>query len=509
MIQNTEGGGGYDSKKEYVKSAYRTVGKYRYLYTWYYQNGILKQERELVGKSNLQMPSEATPRKSTSTKSKSISKSTPKKSMPSVIPQTKTEEKSVVKPSFNEKKPAPVETFNFNKQEPTKTETLVPQPPPLPSPPPTKTVKGQKSVTKYEYLYGMKDLKISHKQYTDKSVYVSTLIPVEGNVMQVSLEANEEHPVFDTLSGEAAERQTSVEYYIAPIGINPSPTLDDWYPILPESVKTIKSEFLMFGTARTASLRFPALIGSKEEPAVYKNGLKMNKNDWSFADGGYSVQLLAKKDPTAIYTIDYTPNAEFYNPWFIDINEKNSVRTKHTDVFESGTNHNKTVVLKNYPYVDYEAINTTEDYDPNTSSYCPIKVTLKDAGIIGPNRTTYKVVDPYDGTNTQKVFTKNITDYKTGIQKELTPYSIDEDKGLYNGFEYYQEGNKLFFSETFNKADIYTNENESHGNATIVVEYEYLASKFRVKIILRRNSTDENTLTPAVHEYRLKFKVMK
>jgi hypothetical protein len=326
--------------------------------------------------------------------------------------------------------------------------------------------------------------------------------------MQVSLDAIEEHPLFDELSGAAADRQTSVEYYIASVGTNPSPTLDDWFPILPEDQKVVKSELLIFDTGTTATLRFPALVGSKEAPSVYKNGIKIDSDDWAFASGGYKVQLLTARDQLAIYTIDYTPNAAFYNPWTVDINQKQSTPVKYTQTFDTGTNHNKTVVLEKYPYINYETINTTDGYEPNTNVYVPVKVTLQEAGIIGPNRMTYKQIFPYDGTDKQLVYTKNVTNYKTGIHPEMKAYSIDPESA-YNGFEFYQEGDKLFFTETFNNADMYTNAQESHGNAKIQVEYEYLSSDFRMKIILRRNSTDENTLTPVVHEYTLKFKVMK
>ena len=490
----------YPKGSQYLYHRYTYVGIHRYICVWFMQNGVKRMEQYL------DEPVETRP--VTSVQTKKVGTTTPVKTIPASVPKTVNPPKKVVKPTFTTTKPASVGDFTFAAS-PTKKEVLVPQPPAPPGPQPTAiTTKSQTSVTKYEYLYGIKHLEISHLQYQNKSVYVSKPINVAGNVMQVSLYSVEEHPLFDELTGNAADRQTSIEYYIAPVGGNPSPTLDDWYPILPEDVKTVKSELLMFGTARTAELRFPALIGSTVRPAVYKNGLKMDEDSWSFVDGGLGMQLLVEKDPTAIYTIDYTPNAEFYNPWLIDVNQRGATPIRYTQTFTEGTNHNKTIVLEKYPYVNYEVVNTSTNYDPNTSSYKPIQVTLKDAGIIGPSRTTYKEVTPYTGQAGQRAFTKNITDYKRGIPKELKAYSIDSDNA-YNGFEYYQEGDKLYFSETFNKADIYANEQESHGNATIVVDYEYLSSDFRMKIILRRNSTDENTLTPIVHEYALKFKVMK
>lgn len=496
MILNNEGGRSNDKTYLYHKYVYK--GKYKYTYIWYEQNGVRRMETK---KETI-----STPRPIASAKTKSVVKTTPNKSKPSFIPTSSVEPKKVAKPTFTESRPAPIGNAPTLKVA-TKQEVSVPQPPPVPGPKPEFHINGEQSIVKYEYLYGIKNLEIKHMQYENKSVYVSTPINAAGNVMSVSLASIEEHPLFDTLSGKAASRQTSVEYYIASVGTNPNPALDDWYPILPEDVKRVQSELLMFGTARTAQLRFAALIGSEQKPVVYKNGLEIDEDDWAFVDGGTGMQLLVQKDPTAIYTIDYTPNAEFYNPWNVDVNQSNSKPVKYTQIFENGTNHNKTVVLEKYPYVNYEKINQTAGYDPNLSDYVPIKVRLQEASIIGPSRVTYKEALPYNGKS-QNIFTKNITNYKTGNHEELKPYSIDTDTA-YNGFEYYQEGNKLFFSETFNQADVYTNQQESHGNAKIAVEYEYLSSDFRVKIILRRNSTDENTLTPIVHEYTLKFKVMK
>lgn len=489
---------------ETIAAWYVWEGSNRYIYHKFYKNGVYTLTKTLVETKRAATSSGG------SNSSRKASSPPAKKSAPKPVPKPAAPS-AVAKPSFGLAKPTPVSAFSWNVAEPVKREVIVPQPPPVPRPKPVFDFKKQKSITKFEYLYGIKHLELKHMQYQDKSIYVSKPISVSGNVMQVSMQAVEEHPIFDELGGAAADRQTSIEYYIASVGTNPNPTLNEWYPILPEEDKTVKSELLMFGTARTAELRFHALISSKEAPIVYKNGLKMKSNEWSFADGGKKVQLLIDKEPTAIYTINYTPNASFYNPWTIDINQKGGKPVKHTQLFPAGTNHNKTIVLEKYPYVNYEKINGTTNYDSNVGDYVPIKVTLKDAGIIGienGKRVTYKNVQPYNGTTEQKAYTKNINNYKTGIHQELKPYSIDPETA-YAGLEYYHEADKLYFSETFNKADIYVNEKESHGNATIAVEYEYLSSDFRMKIIMRRNSTDENTLTPVVHEYALKFKVMK
>lgn len=480
-------------------------GTAKWLYSWYEQNGVKRIQKKLVEEPT-KFQDKAIPRPVPPSRAQNVIRRSVIKSKPSHVPDFLSAQQPVAQPSFESGKKDPGNLPKELKKHPDMMHRP-PQPPPKPVKLPELVNGNGASVTKFEYLYGIKHLEVKHTQYHNKSVYVSKPVNVEGNVMSVSLKATEEHPLFDELNGAAADRQTSVEYYIASVGVNPSPTLEDWLPILPEDVRTVRSELLIFGTARTAALRFPALIGSKEPGVVYRNGLKLKDHEWSFADGGFNLQLLTEKDPTAIYSIDYVPNAEFYNPWSLDVNQQDAQPIKHVQEFPGGTNHNKTIVLDKYPYIDYAKINTTPAFDPNQGAYVPMKIRLKDAGIYGSNRTSYKEVLPYDNGLTQLVYTKNQTNYKTGVEKPLRPYKLGTD--AYNAFEYRQQGNRLYFTETFNQAHTHTNEEESHGNATIVAEYEYLSSDFRMKIIFRRNSTDENTLTPLVDEYILKFKVMK
>lgn len=375
-----------------------------------------------------------------------------------------------------------------------------PQPPPAPNPP-SFTTQQQKEIVKYEYLYGIKDLKIKGTEYAPRSVLVTKPILISGNVMEISMQSVEEHPLFSEMSGEATDRQTSVEYYIA---YRNNPNNSDWHPILPEDEKSIKQEYLFFDSAKTATLRFPALITSTPQPVMYKDGVRYN--NWSFVGGGRQIQLLENRDTKATYTLNYTPNAEVVNPWSIDIQKKGLERVTKTEVFDRGTNHNKTIVLSEYPYIDYEWINQEKDYDPNRSTYCPIQVSLKEATIAGPNRSTLTEVLPYDGV--KEVSTYNITDYKTRAWKEVEPYSLDKTQ-LQTQFQYFQEKNKIFFSETFNKASIITNQEINHGDAKIAVTYEHLVSNFRVKIILRRTGMSVNSVSPTITSLGLKFKVMK
>lgn len=499
-----------------VKGMYKGTGTSRVLYTWGYSAAgsygleitpapVYAQKKTSTSKSS---GGKASSKATVSSKSGSSASSSRVKPKPKAVAKPKPPAKPKVrkKPAEPKKKAGKAPSLSFTMDKPKMKEVRVPQPAPNPGAAPEFNFESRKEITKYEYTYGIKHLEVKHKQYENKSMFVSKPISVDGNAMQVSLHALEEHPLFDQLTGEASDRQTSVEYYVS---YKENPMQNEWYGILPEGQETVKCELLIFKQSKTAKLRFPALIGSRVTPVVYKNHVAMKKSEWSFADGATQVQLLVAQDPMAIYTIDYTPNAEAYNPWTLDIDNQAYARTeKAVEVFKEGTNHNRTIMLSQYPYVDYGHINLTEDYDPNLNEYVPIKVRLKNATIAGPGRSIHTNVEPLTGEPSQTVFTKNISDYKTSEWKEPKPYSLKKED-LYNGFEYWQEGNKLYFSETFNKADIYTNQEINHGNAEIEVEYEYMASRFRIKIILRRNSSDVNTLSPMVHEYALKFKVMK
>lgn len=499
MIVGSMDGNQNPNRKTYYRSIVRNLGGRIYRYKYYTYNGKEGFDREDITPAFMKAENEST------NFDRNVNHGVTIFTKPSFVPSGDTKKFTAKKPEYELKDPGPQPVFQFNKEEPTRTEVILPQAVPEPGPMPVFNFEGGEEVARYEYVHGIKNIDIKHKQYEPRSVFVSTPMQVDGNVMQVSLNAVEEHPVFDGLDGKAADRQTSIEYYIT-YAENPVPS--EWYPILPEDVKVVKCELLMFSTSKTAKLRFPAQISGTQRATVYKDQVALDRKLWTFAEGGTRVQLLIDQDPKAIYTIDYTPNVDAYNPWTIDINQKESRRQKKVDRFPEGANHNKTIVLSEYPYIDYEKINTTTGYDPNLNEYKPIIVRLKNAGIAGPNRTTYKEALPFTGAADQKVFTKNITDYKTGAWKKPRPYSLKDDDA-YNGFEFWQENNKLYFSETFNKADIHTNYELSHGNAEIEVEYEYLVSNFRIKIISRRNTADVNTLTPIVHEYALKYRIMK
>lgn len=354
----------------------------------------------------------------------------------------------------------------------------------------------------YEYAIGIKNISMASKVYNEKSIYVSQAIPVEGNVMEVLFDAIEEHPIFDNTSGKTVTRRTSVEYYLTTAE---KPGASDWIPILPSRQKTVVAERIFLENG-IGTLRFQAEIDSI---VIYRDGSRMKQAEYVVMENGHKVQIKDKDSLFHIYTIDYKPNSSGRDPWKVDVSHLTTSRQKQIDVFPNGTNHNKTITLSKYPYVDMSYINQTENYNPNTDSYRPFGVYLKNASIVGENRKVYKEVRPAHFN--EEIFTLDKTLYKEEKWAELTPYSIVDP--VYKGMEYYNWKKNLVFSETFNKANIFNsdfnNQENGHGNAEIEVHYEYLVAAFRLKIILRRNLASQSMASPLVHEYTLQFKTQK
>lgn len=358
--------------------------------------------------------------------------------------------------------------------------------------------------TEYIYQYGIKNLKLSHSLYQPSGIFVTKPIEIEGNIVEVSLSTIEDHPLFNELDGMATNRVTSIEYYIS---LEENPSLNDWVAILPEETKFVKSEKLFFNGS-SAILRFHADIADEDNTKVYKDNILMSQKDWYFTERGAAIQLVVPYNQGSIYTIDYKPDSHLFNPWVIEVGNRFSKRIRRTESFPNGTDFNNTIKLEKYPFIDYSLINETENYDPNTDGYRPIEVFLRNGSIAAGNGQTQKEFFPVAYSDTKEFTTLNKTDYKDSKDVFLNKYSIvpgSENKV----FEYKQEKNKLIFTESFNRANHHYNEATNHGNAEIVVNYDYLVTAFRLKIILRKNTGDELVVTPMANSYQLKFKVMK
>lgn len=352
----------------------------------------------------------------------------------------------------------------------------------------------------YAYSIGIKELEAKSIQYSEKQVYITKPLEVTGNVMEIQLETKEEHPIFDELDGEALRQQTSIEYYIA---YKEQPNLNDWIAILPLGQEEVDGERLLPDNVGYATLRFKAIISSIR---VYANGLRLK--DGTYVINGEDNIRLRNYNPSVIYTVSYTPNAFRQDPWTFKLSDYKKDVKKVTETFTSGTAYNKSISLSNAPFIDLSRIREEENYNPNTSEYKPIQVTLKNADIQGPGNTTVKEIQPYKPELQNVPYTYNKTLYEDKSWSVMSNYNLREDE-KYLGFDYYHYGDKLVFTEHFNVPKIPQNRHHTHGNADIEVTYDILISQFRLKAVLRRNTPLHRTATPKLQNYKLLFKTIK
>lgn len=352
----------------------------------------------------------------------------------------------------------------------------------------------------YVYSLGIRDIQAKSIQYNEKEAYVTQPFDIPGNVMEVQLEAEEDHPVFDELSGQAASRQTSVEYYIA---YKDKPSANDWVPILPLSDTSVQGERLLLESNGEAQLRFPARMTSIK---CYANGLMMGPGTYTLLSE--QRVLINNANQSAIYTIDYAPDQYKLDPWTFKLSEYKKDVSRFVETFKTGTAYNKTITLKNHPFIDLARMRDEEDYNPNESEYKPVEVYLRNASIQGRGNTQVKEIRPYDASMSEFPYTYNRTLYEDKSWSELLEYNLDPEN-TYVGFDYYQWKNKLTFTEHFDVKPLAQNLPYTHGNAEIEVHYDALLTNFRLKIILRRNTSTSQTVTPKVENFSIKFKTIE
>jgi hypothetical protein len=409
-------------------------------------------------------------------------------------------------------------------------------------------------VEKYEYVYGAYEISVRGQEYNNKGIYVSKPHTVNGNVQTVVLEASEWHPTFLNSQGglltkksyndngelvQTGEplRRTSIEYYISPGESN-----ENWIPILPLTQIGVNSELLIFPNKSVPRARTIFPIDQDNYPVtIYRDEIPLKSEDWRYIGDGYqTIEILpARFDPEAYYTIDYTPNVSVFNPYEIDFTPGSGYigdPVLITEMFNApGTSvidKNFTAKLKYYPYVDR---NTIAMRDVNTGAITPIynhrfsnpvEVTLNrednqyvnDAvhRIIGNQKLISGTIKSFRDPNiaTLPAGTEarllNMTNYFEGEIPVLNLYNpiVDSQDNPVPTFEYYHDGKKVVFTETFRHDGPIENYGASNGNAIVEITYRYLVSGVRCRIIMRRTSKYDSSVSPKVDWYNLKFKVL-
>lgn len=341
-------------------------------------------------------------------------------------------------------------------------------------------------VSKYEYQYGLYNLAVRKNNYYHTGINVTKPL-AHANVRYVSLEAKEEHPILEEIEIPV----TGVEYYITD---TENPTAEDWMPILPKNIRRIGSERLFVKFEKNL-YQAMTLFSVKHTYAVRKNGGDLLPiTDYTVS--GRNV-VIKDYDPTALYTIDYEPDASAYEVDFLKKYTKSELipneqkiisyidPRKSIEEFKEFENGN-VVTLKYHPFIDKDKLNVQPiDWNPSmlSSKYVPIvvRVTLPNGRLIQQR------VDKWDKSS---YILTNRTDYFDTNKSLLEPFNG-------TNYQYRVEDDKIKFNTKL------------PAGTRVTVEYPYLTGPIRLKTILRRNLQDAEGLTPFLHEYKIGLQTLR
>ena len=331
----------------------------------------------------------------------------------------------------------------------------------------------------YEYSFSLKSIELIETlgQASNKAVFVSKKIPVDGQITALKVKLNQANNSLSLVPsrldlGSAASYEVSISNKPAPN------TESDWTPIVPYGVSFIESEMLFFDPAsKKATLRFNAIGNSIN---VYKNGMLMPRGSASYVYSNnnktitLSVESFNQVDTyVASYSLDYSSSS----PDEIDFIRQNifleSVKSFGT---ENGpgerfkqTDSNGYIRLSYTPYVSAGAATnafysrvTGTSFSGNFAGYSPVRVQLSDGS-----------------------YALNITNY-TSASQESSFYDT-------NNTIFIHSGQGIIFNKNI--------------NTPFNVMYQYIPNDLRFRIILRKNIT-ESTNPISIDSLILKMKTI-
>lgn len=327
---------------------------------------------------------------------------------------------------------------------------------------PTSVVK---TTFKYEYNFGIKDIKIGLSTLKSTAVYISEKLPSPGDIGEIKLVSSEDNPTDISLDNTLL---TSVEYSVS--NVSKPEKESDWIPILPSGTTSVLSERMLFDEFGKSYFRFKASYN--DNIVIYKNGNIIDITPFGklLLDGQANIigaqidtQFYTSRD---IFTCYYTPTVDanvvnfeasgFDIPPLVAMSDNDGPGEGFTS-----TSGQLSVSLKNYPFID--------NAQAASSTYSPLY------GMIGYSPISIKFED---GT-----IAYNLTNYTSPInQSALDPNS--------DAITFIHTKNVLMFNRAV--------------SSKFRVFYQYLPANTRVRVVLRSNT--DKFVTPKVDYYQIKSK---
>lgn len=305
------------------------------------------------------------------------------------------------------------------------------------------------SAVKHQYQYGFYNISPNYVEFENTGIHVSSLIESANNISAMTLYAYEKLP---TIGGV---HYTDVEYYVS---CNDGSGYENWQAIYPTNREWIECERLQLDQ-QYCRLRFPA----SEVAYVMHNG-KVLVEDYDY----FLVKVESHEDSD--YLCDSINIPSF---------ESNDIYT-----------------------VKYKPIQKAKELDL-VGDYQSIQANTKTESIAARDVSYYQLQEfPLilrDGSDSESVRVK-LTNRKTGnvfldgfdllcvTDKTNPEHSYKHFNKASSAIQYYTYKNMLYFNQDISS------------EYDIEVSYLHHISSFRIKAILRNNSTDANWLTPLVEK---------
>lgn len=343
-----------------------------------------------------------------------------------------------------------------------------------------------REIKKYSYVIGAYHIALNSRSYKESSVYITKSLPISVNANRLSLDTVEEHLSTYKENSYSDSVQSSIEYYLT---TSKNPGLKDWYPLCPMNTKRIEGERLMgdfipevsslFRTSvyQVHSLRFKSLTNT--QMFLRRNGDLLPQQAFAISTDGLKIGIKEEYfSPGSIYTVSYVPEHSAYlldlkNVSGIDptqfTNEQGEIGERFQNIIPGQTLSLSYTPLVIRPYLlnedkktkrveQIEAIQDTPDIR------LPIHVWADDERLL------------------------DVTNYASAT---FDPDRLHENEG----YTFAVINNKIYLGTPYNRA-IYKQ---------VTVDYRYILMNIRLKAILRRNTNDDDSVTPILKKYTLRI----
>lgn len=328
------------------------------------------------------------------------------------------------------------------------------------------------TMTKYEYVLGIREIEINYQFYYPVGYYESEKFLPEATVSEIEIEVDERHVEIPT-SWQDDFRKTSTEWLVD-IGDN---------RIIPIHPKNIVDEVDNLPCAKDERLEFDILTNKAYTRlgGYYSVPYRLKKNALLVPSEAYTATRITGSipkieitltgdwfDPNSIYTIDYAVDRSSYSIPVLDRFDSEPVQTP--EIFKEVGSNNE-ITLSKFPYINYEIINLTgffiKEEDKSSWNYRTpqpdlfsglVRVTptiVNNVGtIVQSGNITGTVISGFWGTqsgNLPPVLTGNLNinnDYFGEIKGVQFGYFLKlMDSSVYGELESFYTGNGFLLKE--------------------------------------------------------------